>query len=275
MRRASAVVVVMISCLIGGLLDDRPVSAQECSGGSLRANLISQGTQAKLSISSKSYQCRLAAPHHKELASGSFYTYETLCNPSSQRGPGTLCSVAPCINRNQSFALRNLRHADGREDPAGFVCLNPSQAIVSPGITLAQVYEAIRNVRLPGGKVRAVPAIRGLTNLKSYFWLEGASQEPVQLSLAESILYAEFRVVEYRWSFGGGEPLVTEGPGTPGLESEVNTTFRRRGVYPVEVTVMWAAEAFLDGRRVEEVDDLVSRAEMSYPVAELRTVLTG
>jgi hypothetical protein len=117
--------------------------------------------------------------------------------------------------------------------------------------------------------------MRGLTNLKSYFWLEGASQEPVQLSLAESILYAEFRVVEYRWSFGGGEPLVTEGPGTPGLESEVNTTFRRRGVYPVEVTVMWAAEAFLDGRRVGEVDDLVSRAEMSYPVAELRTVLTG
>jgi PKD domain-containing protein len=82
-------------------------------------------------------------------------------------------------------------------------------------------------------------------------------------------------VVEYRWSFGGGEPLVTEGPGRPGLESEVNTTFRRRGVYPVEVTVMWAAEAFLDGRRVGEVDDLVSRAEMSYPVAELRTVLTG
>jgi hypothetical protein len=26
---------------------------------------------------------------------------------------------------------------------------------------------------------------------------------------------------------------------------------------------------------VGEVDDLVSRAEMSYPVAELRTVLTG
>jgi hypothetical protein len=82
-------------------------------------------------------------------------------------------------------------------------------------------------------------------------------------------------VVEYRWSFGGGEPLVTRGPGRPGLESEVNTTFRRRGVYPVEVTVVWVAEAFLDGSRVGEVDDLVSRAAMSYPVAELRTVLTG
>jgi hypothetical protein len=41
------------------------------------------------------------------------------------------------------------------------------------------------------------------------------------------------------------------------------------------VTVVWVAEAFLDGNWGGEVEDLVSRAEMSYPVAELRTVLTG
>ena len=46
-------------------------------------------------------------------------------------------------------------------------------------------------------------------------------------------------------------------------------------MFPVVVTVVWVAEAFLDGARVGEVDDLVSRAAMSYPVAELRTVLTG
>jgi hypothetical protein len=137
------------------------------------------------------------------------------------------------------------------------------------------VFEAVRRVRLPGGAIGVEPGVRGLANLESYFWVEGVEQPPVDLQVGGATVHAEFRVVEYRWSFGGGEPLVTEGPGTPGLESEVNTTFRRRGVYPVEVTVMWAAEAFLDGRRVGEVDDLVSRAEMSYPVAELRTVLTG
>jgi hypothetical protein len=68
---------------------------------------------------------------------------------------------------------------------------------------------------------------------------------------------------------------VTEGPGSPGLESEVRTTFARRGFYRVGVTVMWVAEAYLDGRQVGEVDDLVSRAQTTYPVAELRTVLTG
>jgi hypothetical protein len=137
------------------------------------------------------------------------------------------------------------------------------------------VYAAVRDVKLPGGTIRVAPASRGLANLKSFFWLEGASQAPVDLPINGFELHAEFRVVEYRWSFGDGEPLVTEGPGRPGLESEVNTVFRRRGVYPVEVTVVWVAEAFLDGARVGEVDDLVSRAAMSYPVAELRTVLTG
>jgi hypothetical protein len=39
--------------------------------------------------------------------------------------------------------------------------------------------------------------------------------------------------------------------------------------------VVWAAEAFLDGRRVGQVDDLVSAAQTTYPVAEIRTILTG
>jgi hypothetical protein len=142
-------------------------------------------------------------------------------------------------------------------------------------LTLAQVFEAVRRVKLPGGEIGVEPGVRGLANLQSYFWVEGVEQGPVDLQVGGSTVHAEFRVVEYRWSFGEEEPVVTRGPGRPGLESEVNTVFRRRGVYPVEVTVVWVAEAFLDGSRVAEVDDLVSRAEMSYPVAELRTVLTG
>jgi hypothetical protein len=135
--------------------------------------------------------------------------------------------------------------------------------------------EAVRRVKLPGGEIGVEPGVRGLANLESYFWVEGANRAPVDLEVGGSTVHAEFRVVEYRWSFGGGQPLVTEGPGSPGLESEVRTTFSRRGFYRVGVTVMWVAEAYLDGRRVGEVDDLVSRAETTYPVAELRTVLTG
>jgi hypothetical protein len=149
------------------------------------------------------------------------------------------------------------------------------QAVATPGVTVAQVFEAIRKVKLPGGEIGVEPEVRGLANLESYFWIEGANQAPVELQVGGSTVRAEFRVVEYRWTFGGEQGLVTEGPGTPGLDSEVRTTFGRRGFYRVGVTVVWVAEAFLDGRRIGEVDDLVSRAQTTYPVAELRTVLTG
>jgi hypothetical protein len=43
----------------------------------------------------------------------------------------------------------------------------------------------------------------------------------------------------------------------------------------VGLTVMWTAQAFLAGRRVGQVEELVSRAATSYPVAEIRTTLTG
>jgi hypothetical protein len=171
--------------------------------------------------------------------------------------------------------FRTAHFVDGRTEPAGFQCVTLDRAVAAPGVTVAQVFEAVRRVKLPGGEIGVEPGVRGLANLQSFFWVEGVDQSPVDLEVGGSTVHAEFRVLEYRWSFGDGEPLVTRGPGSPGLESEVRTTFARRGFYRVGVTVIWAAEAFLDGRRVGEVDDLVSRAETTYPVAELRTVLTG
>jgi hypothetical protein len=269
---------VIASLVLNGFMSDTPiVAADECRRGSLRGNLVSHGSEAKLAINGSSYHCRVPSGSGKgtQGALGPVYLFEVLCNSNSDQGPGTLCSVAPCVQADKSFALRNILYPDGRTEPAGFQCLNPRQAEVNPGITFAQVFSAIRSVKLPGGRIHGTPATRGLANLRSFFWVDGVLQEPVELSIAGSVLYAEFRVVEYRWAFGSGESLVTRGPGTPGVGSEVSTTFQRRGMYRVGVTVMWVAEAYLDGRRVGEVDALVSRAQTTYPVAELRTVLTG
>jgi hypothetical protein len=128
---------------------------------------------------------------------------------------------------------------------------------------------ALRTIHFPDGT--SAPA--GF--LESFFFLRGAAQPPVDLQVGASVVHARFRVVEYRWAFGDGQGLVTTGPGTRGLDSEVRTAFRRRGHYRVGVTVVWAAEAFLDGRRVGQVDELVSAAQTTYPVAEIRTILTG
>jgi hypothetical protein len=250
------------------------VLAEQC-GGFVRSSIAGEGSRVKLGLEGAASGCKSNRIQEITHDPQPYFTYEISCSPDRRAGLEGFCSTTPCPGAGPFFAFRTIHRPDGSSAPAGFECVSLEQAVATPGVSLAQVFEAVRRVKLPGGEIGAEPEVRGLANLESFFWVEGANQPPVDLQVGGSTVHAEFRVVEYRWTFGGGETLVTEGPGEPGLESEVRTSFRRRGVYPVEVTVVWVAEAFLDGSRVGEVDDLASRAEMSYPVAELWTVLTG
>ena len=262
---------VALSLLI---LADQPTESAPCAESSVRGNIEGEGNRVRLSLGGSSKGC--ARPiSTREMPPQPYVTHEVACTTDRQAAAEGLCSATPCPDFGRFFAFSTIHFPDGTTQPAGFECVQLSEATARPGLTVAQVFEAVRRVRLPGGEIGVEPGVRGLANLESYFWVEGVEQGPVDLQVGGSTVHAEFRVVEYRWSFGGGEAIVTRGPGRPGLESEVNTVFRRRGRYPVEVTVVWVAEAFLEGARVGEVDDLVSRAAVSYPVAELRTVLTG
>jgi hypothetical protein len=270
-RSLLVVVAILFSQLVGLPTTAR---AQSCTGQGVEGDLSGSADIAVIvgraapSCSSPSSP-RAVGNRHPSI----YYTLEITCSTDDQAAADGICSATPCSTA--FFALRTAHFADGRTEPAGFRCVTLEQAVATPGVTVAQVFEAVRRVKLPGGEIGVEPEVRGLANLESYFWVEGANQGPVELEVGGSTVRAEFRVVEYRWSFGGGEPLVTTGPGSPGLESEVRTTFARRGFYRVGVTVVWVAEAYLDGRRVGEVSDLVSRAGTTYPVAELRTALTG
>ena len=249
--------------------------AEECPGGFVRSSIAGEGSRVKLGLESRAIGCGSPSVQEISVSPQPYFTYEVSCSTDRQAAAQGLCSTTPCPDFGRFFAFRTIHRPDGSSGPAGFSCVTLDQAVATPGVTIAQVFEAVRRVKLPGGEIGVEPEVRGLANLESFFWVEGTSQAPVELQVGASTVRAEFRVVEYRWSFGGGEPLVTEGPGRPGLGSEVRTTFGRRGFYRIGVTVVWVAEAYLDGRRVGEVDDLVSGAETTYPVAELRTVLTG
>jgi hypothetical protein len=249
--------------------------AEECPGGFVRSSIAGEGSRVKLGLESRAIGCGSPSVQEISVSPQPYFTYEISCSSDRQAATAGVCSTTPCPDFRQFFAFRTIHRPDGSSGPAGFSCVTLDQAVATPGVTVAQVFEAVRRVKLPGGEIGVEPEVRGLANLESFFWVEGATQGPVELQVGGSTVRAEFRVVEYRWDFGGGEPLVTEGPGRPGLGSEVRTTFGRRGFYRVGVTVVWVAEAYLDGRRVGEVDDLVSGAETTYPVAELRTVLTG
>lgn len=248
--------------------------ADECTGGFVRSSIAGEGNRVRVGLQGRGDGC-LSASQSVASEPKPYFTFELSCSTDRRAATEGICSTTPCPGVGRFFAFRTIHRPDGSSGPAGFSCVTLEQAVATPGVTVAQVFEAIRKVKLPGGEIGVEPEVRGLANLESYFWIEGANQPPVELQVGGSTVRAEFRVVEYRWTFGGEQGLVTEGPGTPGLESEVRTTFARRGFYRVGVTVVWAAEAFLDGRRVGEVDDLVSRAQTTYPVAELRTVLTG
>jgi hypothetical protein len=268
--------VILLSCLFTLPLEFiSEALAGECTGGFVRSSIGGEGNRVRLGLARRQSSCSSSSTQKINYEPKPYFTDEIACSTNRQAAGEGICSTTPCSDKGRFFAFRTIHRPDGSSGPAGFSCVTLDQAVATPGITVAQVFEAVRRVKLPGGEIGVEPQVRGLANLESYFWVEGANQPPVELQVGGSTVRAEFRVVEYRWSFGGGEPLVTRGPGSPGLESEVRTTFARRGFYRVGVTVMWVAEAYLDGRRVGEVDDLVSRAETTYPVAELRTVLTG
>ena len=249
--------------------------AEGCLGGFVRGSIEGESNRVKLSLDAQSATCRGSSVEVGSAAPQPFFTHQIACSTDRQQAAAGLCSATPCPNFGQFFAFRTVHFPNGTSAPAGFQCVTLGQATASPGITMAQVFDAVRRVKLPGAEIGAVPATRGLANLQSFFFVRGATQPPVDLQVGGSTVHAVFRVVEYRWAFGDGQVLVTTGPGTEGLNSEVRAAFRRRGHYRVTVTVIWAAEASLDGRRVGRVDDLASGAQTTYPVAEVRAVLTG
>jgi hypothetical protein len=254
------------------LLPPTVAHAQECRD-LLLADLRASGDVAEVSATG-SHRCS-TRDTPLGAAQGPFFTHELACSANRQAAAAGLCSATPCSARGQFFAFRSLHNPNGATAPAGFQCVTLTQATPTPGLTTAQVFAAIRRVRLPGGAIGAIPHLRGLANLDAFFYLQGATHPPVDLHLGTALVHAVFRPVEYRWAFGDGRQLVTTGPGSAGLGSEVRTAFARRGRYRVVVTVVWTAQAFVAGRRVGQVEELVSQAATSYPVAEIRTTLTG
>jgi hypothetical protein len=262
-------------CIAATLVAALPLgeaNAADC-GAEIIADLVGSVDIAQISATGRAGCTRDTAP--VSLKEEPYFTHEIACSNDRQAASEGLCSTTPCPDIRRFFAFRTIHFPDGTVQPAGFQCVSLAEAAARPGVTVGQVFDAVRRVRLPGGEIGVEPGARGLANLESFFWVVGANQPQVDLQVGGSTVHAEFRVVEYRWAFGDDQGLVTTGPGSPGLDSEVSTTFGRRGFYRVGVTVAWVAEAWLDGRRVGEVNDLVSRAQTTYPVAELRTVLTG
>jgi hypothetical protein len=207
-----------------------------------------------------------------------FFTYEIACSTDRARAAQGLCASTPC-GGGLFFAFRTLHLPDGRTQPAGSACVSLNRAPLARALTAAEVFAAIRRVRLPGGAIQITPSGRGLANAPSRLWLAGDAQPPVNLQLAGSTVHTEFQPVRYRWTVGPGRTAgawtVDAGAGGSGRDGEAQVTFPGRGTFVVTVVTTWSASAFLDGRFVGQVQDLSSTTRVAYPVAELRAALSG
>ncbi len=279
---AVAVVLVLAAVLVltAGAWPQEAVAAAAAGGctGGVEADLTGSGDTAV--VSGRASTACDSASSPRPGPRRPYRSDEIACSPDQTSATEGMCSEAPCRG-GLSFALQTLHHPDGRAEPAGYACMRLERARVAPNLAAADVFAAVRRVRLPTGAVRTAPSGRGLVNLPSRFWLAGVAQAPVDLPLAGSMVHAEFQPVEYRWSFGSGSRSETALPalpalaGTSGRAGDVQVAFSSRGRFAVMVETTWSAAAFLDGRYVGQVEGLKSRARIGYPVAELRAVLSG
>jgi hypothetical protein len=271
---ATRILVAVSLTSVLGVSNDSRAAVPGCDDYPSFGNISGSRDTAVLSGGNAS-ACTLSKEAPVQWTPQAYYTHEIACSADRVQALDGLCSATPCSLAGQYFAFRTIHYPDGREEPAGFQCVSLDQATATPGVSAADVFAAVRRVRLPGGRIQITPGARGLANLPSFFWLQGADQPPVDLPLQGAMVHAEFGVVEYRWAFGDGQTETTTTPGGPGQHSPVQVAYRQRGHYRIGVQVVWVATAWLDGRRVGQVDGLASQAAVTYPVAELKTILTG
>jgi hypothetical protein len=261
-----------------------------CPAGGVEVDLAGSGDTAVVSGHSTA-ACGAASGSRPAGGPRPYWTYEIACSPDKVRAAEGLCSTTPCVG-GLYFALRTLHRPDGRTEAAGYSCVSLERALAGPTLTAADVFAAVRRVKLPTGAVRVTPSGRGLANLPSRLWLVGDSRPPVDLPLPGSTVHAEFQPVQYRWivapgdtgAVGSGGRLVSQRDGVgwtiparpegSGRDGEVAMVFPGTGRFVVSVVTTWSASAFLDGRFVGQVDGLTSTARIAYPVAELRAELS-
>jgi hypothetical protein len=283
----------LLPCLVALLLGLGPAlaaaatarAATGCPAGGVEVDLAGSGDTAVVSGHGGS-ACGAGSGSRPAFGGPrAFWTYEIACSPDHTHAEEGLCSSTPCTG-GLFFAFRTLHRPDGATEAAGWSCLPLERARVGPALTAAEVFAAIRRIRLPSGAIHITPSGRGLANVPSRLWLLGDAQPPVDLRLGGSTVHAEFQPVRYRWTIAraSGGTGATGGDATwtvparadpSGRDGQAEMTFPGRGDFVVTVVTTWSASAFLDGRFVGQLDDLASTARTAYPVAELRTALSG
>jgi hypothetical protein len=160
LHRANSVLFTILFTLGSflALANPREALAGEC-GAEIIADLVGAENIAKLSATGQ-VGCNRGVTRVGG-ARTPYYTYDVACSTDKQAAGEGLCSATPCPDFGRFFAFRTIHRPDGSSASAGFSCVSLEQAAATPGITVAQVFEAVRRVRLPGGEIGVEPGVGG------------------------------------------------------------------------------------------------------------------
>ena len=159
MRTRHATLLAALALVSGGLITNSARAADGCDEHPTFGNISGSLDTVELS-GAKAVQCTngdrpVAATQIPE----PYYTEQIVCSTDPVQASAGLCSATPCPT--SFFALRTLHLPNGQAKAAGFRCVTLDQAVATPGVTIAQLFEAVRRVRLPGGEIGVEPEVRG------------------------------------------------------------------------------------------------------------------
>lgn len=123
-----------------------------------------------------------------------------------------------------------------------------------------------------------VPSTRGVTGLRSYFWL---SEVPATVSATASAggmsVTAEAYPVTYTWSFGDGATVTTYGPGRPWSKNHpgsIGHMYETKGRYEISVEVLYEARFSVNGGPWQPLGYFSTSDQQPYSVREVLAALS-
>lgn len=130
---------------------------------------------------------------------------------------------------------------------------------------------------IPAPGIGLNPGDKGLTGLETWGWYEGPQTVTVTVFLRGYEVTAVAHPTGYQWSFGDGATESIASPGSPSSPA-VKHMYQTKGTYSVTLTATWSGSYTFTGDGVSGGGLLGSvsiRNSVSYPVEEVRSVLTG
>jgi hypothetical protein len=143
-----------------------------------------------------------------------------------------------------------------------------------PGLMAVSVW---KRMSFPDPAVGVKPAVKGLVNLASYFWVAGPHTQTDTVNVGPYTLAVTGTVIDYTWEWGDGSPaLSTNDPGKPWPNGQITHTFRQSGSFAVSVTTGWHGTFRINGGAPIPVlgPGIARTSAVDYAVQQLDVVLT-